>query len=122
MQVEISESLDLRGSDSPMVLLLVRRALAALAPGQCLEVRLSSAARARDLERIALRSGDRCLVNQSGEHGFRLVLCAGGPCPPRRPCPGGATGGRRGRATGGGRQGAGDGGRSDGGATGDRGE
>ena len=69
-----AQSLDLRGAGSPVLPLLVRRALALLTPGQVLEVWLSSAQWARDLPRIVERAGDRCLSCQSLPQGFRLHL------------------------------------------------
>ncbi len=67
-------TLDLRGHDSPVLPLLVRRALGALAGGQTLEVWLTSAQWARDLPRIVERSGDHCLALEHLPQGYRLLL------------------------------------------------
>ena len=70
-------SLDLRGLDSPVLPLLVRRALRELPPGQSLEVWLSSAQWARDLPCIVRRAGDRCLRHQALPEGYCLLLARG---------------------------------------------
>ena len=70
--------LDLTRTGSPMLPLLVRRALAQLGPGQRLEVRLASPQWARDLPLILRRTGDRCLVCESTAGGWRLVVSRGG--------------------------------------------
>jgi TusA-related sulfurtransferase len=71
--------LDLRGGDSPVLPLLVRRALAQLSPGQRLEVWLTSHRWARDLPIIVRRSGDRCLHCHETPNGYSLLLARGGP-------------------------------------------
>ena len=70
--------LDLRDGDSPVLPLLVRRALALLAPGEQLEVRLTSPCWARDLPVIVRRGGDRCLHCRQGAQGYSLLLARGG--------------------------------------------
>ncbi|MBI5522390.1 MAG: sulfurtransferase TusA family protein [Desulfarculus sp.] len=74
--------LDLRGGDSPVLALLVRQALSGLAPGQHLEVLLTSPRWARDLPVIVRRAGDRCLGCRETGEGFSLLLARGGPPAP----------------------------------------
>ncbi|MBI4800061.1 MAG: sulfurtransferase TusA family protein [Desulfarculus sp.] len=74
--------LDLRGGDSPVLALLVRQALARLAPGQHLEVWLTSPRWARDLPVIVRRAGDRCLGCQDRDQGYSLLLERGRPPAP----------------------------------------
>lgn len=75
---EDGPSLDLRGHDSPVLPLLVRRALAELATGQTLEVWLSSPQWARDLPCILARCGDRCLYLEDLPQGYRLLVARRG--------------------------------------------
>lgn len=70
--------LDLSHTGSPMLPLLVLRALAGLHPGQRLEVLLGSAQWACDLPLILHRTGDRCLVCEPTARGWRLVVARGG--------------------------------------------
>ncbi|MFH1058234.1 MAG: sulfurtransferase TusA family protein [Pseudomonadota bacterium] len=77
-----TEILDLSQTASPMLPLLVRRALAGLAPGRRLEIRLASGQWARDLPLILRRTGDRCLICEATFQGWRLVVARGGlPAP-----------------------------------------
>lgn len=69
--------LDLSHTGSPMLPLLVRRALGDLAPGQRLEVLLGSAQWACDLPLILRRTGDRCLTCEPTATGWRLVVARG---------------------------------------------
>lgn len=78
---EPAEILDLSQTASPMLPLIVRRALAGLAPGRQLEILLSSAQWARDLPLILRRTGDRCLVCEATMQGWRLVVTRGAPPP-----------------------------------------
>lgn len=73
--------LDLRRTDSPMLPLLVRRALAELVPGQELEVLLASPQWVRDLPLILRRAGERCLDCQprAGHWCLRLARGRGRP-------------------------------------------
>lgn len=79
--------LDLRGGDSPVLALLVRHALGSLAPGQRLEVWLTSPRWARDLPVIVRRAGDRCLGCRETSQGYSLLLerQGSGPSNPLRP-------------------------------------
>jgi TusA-related sulfurtransferase len=73
--------LDLRGMDSPVLPLLVRRALSGLAAGATLEVRLSSSQWARDLPVILGRCGECCLGLEQLPWGWRLLVRRGGANP-----------------------------------------
>lgn len=77
MTREANMSLDLRGADSPLLALLVRRALLGLAAGGTLEVWLSSPQWARDLPVILARCGQRCLAVENLPAGWRLLLARG---------------------------------------------
>jgi len=81
MQDAVNHSLDLRGSDSPLVVLKALSALRALDSRQWLEVKLSSAARARDLERIAQAMGGQSVMAKASAGFFRLLLCRAFPSP-----------------------------------------
>ncbi|KMY69181.1 hypothetical protein AAU61_06680 [Desulfocarbo indianensis] len=85
MQDAINQSLDLRGSDSPLVVLKALSALRELNSRQWLEVKLSSAARARDLERIAQAMGGQSVMAKASAGFFRLLLCRAlsSPQPPQ---------------------------------------
>ena len=69
--------LDLRRTGSPMLPLLVRRALAELRPGQELEVWLACPQWARDLPLILRRGGDRCLECRAHPDHWRLRVGRG---------------------------------------------
>ncbi len=71
-------TLDLRRTGSPMLPLLVRRALAELAPGQELEVLVASPQWVRDLPLILRRTGERCLSCREEPGHWRLRLARGG--------------------------------------------
>ena len=77
MDHALCQSLDLRGAGSPVLPLLVRRALALLQPGQVLEVWVSSPLWVRDLPCIIERAGDICLSCQALPQGFCLHLTRG---------------------------------------------
>ena len=72
-----SVTLDLRQTGSPMLPLLVRRALTRLSPGQELEVLLASPQWVRDLPLILRRGGDRCLGCQQHPDHWRLRVARG---------------------------------------------
>lgn len=74
MPEEARVTLDLRGVDSPVLPLLVRRALLTLEAGATLEVWLNSPQWARDLPCILQRCGQRCLAVEQLPEGWRLRL------------------------------------------------
>lgn len=78
MPDETRVTLDLRGVDSPVLPLLVRRCLQRLDEGATLEVWLTSPQWARDLPVILQRCGQRCLALEHLPRGWRLLLQRGG--------------------------------------------
>ncbi len=75
-----SSFLDGRGVGAAWLILKVAQAVAALAPGQVLEVLGSDPRLLSDLPPVLARHGCRLLVSGQGQDGYRFVL-AGGPAP-----------------------------------------
>lgn len=72
--MQFDKEIDTRGRTCPMPVLLAKRTLDAMVPGQVLRVTASDLNASADFAKFARRSGHAIVATAEGEHGIALFL------------------------------------------------
>ena len=74
MTTETTATLDARGLNCPLPILRTKKALAALASGETLEVTSTDPGSVKDMDSFCQQTGNEMLLSSQDEEGFKFVI------------------------------------------------